>query len=111
MMHDLFLNRSAPLYGRARKLLHVEPVDHAAFCSACDLEPGETDYRIQDPTMRFWFRVFWPAPPCIATGMSLPTPAGCERWKSTIHNWTAVGRNGTRGNEPLASLHLRHHAP
>jgi hypothetical protein len=43
MMHDLFLNRSAPLYGRARKLLHVEPMDYAAFCSACNLEPGEPD--------------------------------------------------------------------
>jgi hypothetical protein len=41
MMHDLFLNRAAPLYGRAQKLLHVEPMDYASFCQACGLDPGE----------------------------------------------------------------------
>ena len=35
MMNDLFLNRSAPLYGRARKLVHVRPMSYAAFCGAC----------------------------------------------------------------------------
>ena len=35
MMHDLFLHRSAPLYGRATKLLHVDPMDYAAFCRVC----------------------------------------------------------------------------
>jgi AAA+ ATPase superfamily predicted ATPase len=35
MMHDLFLHRASPLYGRARKILHVEPMDYAAFCQAC----------------------------------------------------------------------------
>src|SRR5206468_692624 len=29
MMHDLFLHRAAPLYGRAHKLLHVQPMDYA----------------------------------------------------------------------------------
>jgi len=43
MMNDLFLHRSAPLYGRARKLLHVQPMDYAAFCDACDLRPGDAD--------------------------------------------------------------------
>jgi AAA+ ATPase superfamily predicted ATPase len=43
MMHDLFLHRAAPLYGRARKLLHVQPMDYAAFCDACDLRPGDPD--------------------------------------------------------------------
>lgn len=43
MMHDLFLHRAAPLYGRARKLIHVEPMDHAAFCRACRLDPGDMD--------------------------------------------------------------------
>jgi len=37
MMNDLFLPRAAPLYGRARKLLHVAPMDYAAFCRACRL--------------------------------------------------------------------------
>ncbi|MFH1981875.1 MAG: ATP-binding protein [Pseudomonadota bacterium] len=35
MMNDLFLNRSAPLYGRASKLLQVRPMDYPAFCRAC----------------------------------------------------------------------------
>ncbi len=43
MMNDLFLNRSAALYGRARKLLHVQPMDYPAFCDACDLRPGDQD--------------------------------------------------------------------
>lgn len=42
MMNDLFLNRSAPLYGRASKLLHVHPMDYFAFCSACKLKPQHT---------------------------------------------------------------------
>jgi uncharacterized protein len=41
MMHDLFLHRSAPLFGRARKLLHVQPMDYGAFCDACGHERGE----------------------------------------------------------------------
>ena len=43
MMHDLFLHRAAPLYGRARKLLHVQPMDYPAFCDACGLRPGDRD--------------------------------------------------------------------
>lgn len=41
MMHDLFLNRGAPLFGRAAKLLHVQPMDYAAFCAACGQDPGD----------------------------------------------------------------------
>ena len=43
MMHALFLHRAAPLYGRARKLLHVQPMDYTAFCGACGFRPGERD--------------------------------------------------------------------
>ena len=43
MMNDLFLHRAAPLYGRARKLLQVQPMDYPAFCDACDLRPGDPD--------------------------------------------------------------------
>jgi hypothetical protein len=43
MMNDLFLNRSAPLYGRARKLLHIEPMSYAAFCMACRLNPADME--------------------------------------------------------------------
>jgi AAA+ ATPase superfamily predicted ATPase len=35
MMHDLFLHRAAPLYGRAAKLMHISPMSYAAFCRAC----------------------------------------------------------------------------
>jgi uncharacterized protein len=41
MMNDLFLNRSTALYGRARKLLHVEPMSYAAFCRARKLKAGD----------------------------------------------------------------------
>ena len=43
MMHDLVLNRSAALYGRARKLLRVEPMGYDAFCEACRLDPGSME--------------------------------------------------------------------
>lgn len=35
MMHSLFLHRAAPLYGRANKLLQLQPMDYVAFCHAC----------------------------------------------------------------------------
>ena len=38
MMHDLFLHRAAPLYGRAHKLLRIQPLDYESFCRACDQE-------------------------------------------------------------------------
>jgi AAA+ ATPase superfamily predicted ATPase len=43
MMNDLFLHWAAPLYGRARKRLHVQPMDYPAFCDARDLRPGDPD--------------------------------------------------------------------
>ena len=43
MMNDLFLHRAAPLYGRARKLLHVGPMDYPAFCSACGQKPSRPE--------------------------------------------------------------------
>lgn len=39
MMNDLFLNRSAALFGRARRFLDVAPMSYAAFCGACRLNP------------------------------------------------------------------------
>jgi hypothetical protein len=38
MMHDLFLHRTAPLYGRAQKLLQVGPMDYQAFAKACGMD-------------------------------------------------------------------------
>jgi hypothetical protein len=35
MMHDLFLHRAAPLYGRASKLMRIQPMSYQAFCQAC----------------------------------------------------------------------------
>lgn len=43
MMNDLFLNRSAPLFGRARKILEVAPMSYAAFCKACRQNPSSKD--------------------------------------------------------------------
>lgn len=42
-MNDCFLNRSAPLYQRARKLLHVEPMSYKAFCEGSGLKPAHQD--------------------------------------------------------------------
>jgi AAA+ ATPase superfamily predicted ATPase len=38
MMHELFLGREAPLNGRARKLLHVQPMEYTDFCRARRLD-------------------------------------------------------------------------
>ena len=43
MMHSLFLHRAAPLFGRARKLIHIQPMSYAAFCAACRLKAAEMD--------------------------------------------------------------------
>ena len=43
MMNDLFVHRAAPLFGRARKLLHVQPMDYAAFCQACGQDAGDLE--------------------------------------------------------------------
>jgi AAA+ ATPase superfamily predicted ATPase len=43
MMHDLFLHRAAPLYGRASKLLHLRPMDYQAFCQACGQKEKEPE--------------------------------------------------------------------
>lgn len=42
-MHSLFLHRAAPLFGRARKLLRVEPMSYGAFCAACRLKPSDME--------------------------------------------------------------------
>jgi hypothetical protein len=43
MMHDLFLHRAAPLYGRATKLLQVRPMEFSAFCKARGLRFAELE--------------------------------------------------------------------
>ena len=58
MTGDLFLNRSAPLYGRARKLVHVRPMSYLAFCGACRLNPAEgesfTRFSIVGGIPKYW---------------------------------------------------------
>ncbi len=43
MMNDVFLNRAAPLYGRARKLLAIAPMSYRAFCAACRQNPSKAE--------------------------------------------------------------------
>jgi AAA+ ATPase superfamily predicted ATPase len=43
MMHDMFLRRAAPLYGRATKLLNLQPMDYAAFCQACGQKANDLE--------------------------------------------------------------------
>ncbi len=58
MMNDLFLNRGAPLYGRAQKLLRVEPMSYRAFCSATGRNPVKRDafvqYALVGGVPRYW---------------------------------------------------------
>jgi len=42
-MNSCFLNRSAPLYQRAGKVLGVRPMGYGAFCGACGLPRGEAE--------------------------------------------------------------------
>ena len=57
-MNECFLNHSAPLYQRARKLIHLEPMDYAAFCGACglDLASGDsfTRYALVGGIPKYW---------------------------------------------------------
>ena len=57
-MNDCFLNRSAPLYQRARKLIHLEPMDYAAFCGACGLDRSSSEsftrYALVGGIPKYW---------------------------------------------------------
>lgn len=58
MMNDLFLNRGAPLYGRAHKLLRVEPMSYRAFCAATHRNPVKRDsftqFSLVGGVPRYW---------------------------------------------------------
>lgn len=43
MMNDIFLNRQAPLYGRAWRLMPIAPMSYHSFCEACSLPVAEMD--------------------------------------------------------------------
>lgn len=57
-MNTLFLNRAAPLYQRARRILHLEPMSFGAFCQACRLDPVAPEsfdcYSLVGGTPRYW---------------------------------------------------------
>ena len=57
-MNDCFLNRAAPLYQRARKLIHLEPMDYAAFCGACGLDRSSSEsftrYALVGGIPKYW---------------------------------------------------------
>jgi AAA+ ATPase superfamily predicted ATPase len=57
-MNDCFLNRAAPLYQRARKLIHLEPMDYAAFCGACGLDSSSSEsftrYALVGGIPKYW---------------------------------------------------------
>ncbi len=57
-MNDCFLNRAAPLYQRARKLIHLEPMDYAAFCEACGLDRSNQEsftlYALVGGIPKYW---------------------------------------------------------
>lgn len=57
-MNECFLNRSAPLYQRAQKLIHLEPMDYAAFCGACGLDRTSSDsftrYALVGGIPKYW---------------------------------------------------------
>ncbi len=37
MMNSIFLNHSSPLFGRAHRILKIEPMTYVDFCDACNL--------------------------------------------------------------------------
>jgi len=57
-MNDCFLNRAAPLYQRARKLIHLKPMDYAAFCGACGLDRSSKEsftlYALVGGIPKYW---------------------------------------------------------
>lgn len=58
MMNDLFLNRAAPLFGRARKIVEVAPMSYRAFCRACGQNPASRDsfvrFSLVGGVPRYW---------------------------------------------------------
>lgn len=41
MMDDIFLNANAPLYGRAQRIIQLEPMSYEHFCEALKLKPHD----------------------------------------------------------------------
>lgn len=43
MMNSIFLNHNSPLYGRAHRILKVEPMGYIDFCNACRLNKNNVE--------------------------------------------------------------------
>jgi len=58
MMNVLFLNRSAPVFGRAWRLLQIQPMSQGAFCTACGQEVAEAEsfdrFALVGGVPRYW---------------------------------------------------------
>lgn len=46
MMHDLFLNRTSPLFGRAFREIHVKPMDYINFSKYLNLEITQKSFEL-----------------------------------------------------------------
>ncbi len=61
MMNGLFLDRSAPLFGRARKIIDVAPMGYGAFCRACKQNQSSRDsfarFSLVGGVPRYWEHV------------------------------------------------------
>jgi hypothetical protein len=58
MMHSLFLDASSPLFERARRLIHVEPMSYKHFSEALELDPMKKDsfikYSLVGGVPKYW---------------------------------------------------------
>lgn len=58
MMHSIFLNESAALFGRAQRILKIEPMEYKAFCEACNLKFEDQNsylkYSLVGGVPRYW---------------------------------------------------------
>jgi len=58
MMNSLFLDGSSPLYGRANRILHVQPMNYRHFCEALQLNPHDqtsfTIFSMVGGIPRYW---------------------------------------------------------
>ncbi len=103
MMHDTFLNRSAPLFGRAAKLLPVRPMSYLSFAEAV----GDA------PTARTTFEKFSLVKCAQVLGVRAPAGLGGGAFGAAVLRLRALLRRGAgaapqgRGNpgqNPLSVL-------
>lgn len=58
MMHTIFLDASSPLFERARRLIHIEPMSYPHFCEALKLDPLKKEtfvrYSLVGGVPKYW---------------------------------------------------------